>query len=154
MQFKYKASWGTVLWNYFEFKPIGQEKILLKDSSYLELWWSFCSAEWNHLCNLVEDITRKNSVKLFWIWTSGSGEDVVKIYFLSRALAILLSIWAEPLSGTICAIFVEGITRNNSVKLFEFGPVVQEISFKHFKSRAIHTLLVEGIMGSIPVKLF
>ena len=44
--------------------------------------------------------------------------------------------------------------RNNSVKLFEFGPVVQEISFKHFKSRAIHTLVVEGIMGSIPVKVF
>ena len=50
---------------YFEFKPIGQEKILLKDSSYLELCWSFCSAEWNHLCNLVEGIMRKKSVKLF-----------------------------------------------------------------------------------------
>ena len=50
---------------FFEFKPIGQEKILLKDCSYLELWWSFCSAEWNHLCNLVEGIMRKNSVKLF-----------------------------------------------------------------------------------------
>ena len=23
----------------------------LKDISYLELWHSFCSAEWNHLCN-------------------------------------------------------------------------------------------------------
>ena len=44
--------------------------------------------------------------------------------------------------------------RNNSVKLFEFGPVVQEISFKDFKSRAIHTILVEGFMWSIPVKLF
>ena len=66
--------------------------MLLKDSSYLELWRSFCSAEWNHLCNLVEGIMRKNSVKLFSIWTSGSGGDVVKIYFFSRALAILLSI--------------------------------------------------------------
>ena len=44
--------------------------------------------------------------------------------------------------------------RNNSVKICEFGLVVQEISFKDFKSRAIHTILVEGIMGSIPVKLF
>ena len=34
-----------------------------KDISYLELWWPFCSAEWNHLCNLVEGITRKNSEK-------------------------------------------------------------------------------------------
>ena len=70
-------------------------------------------------------------------------------------------LWANSfvhLSGTIernhlCNL-VEGITRNNSVKLFEFGPVVQEISLKDFKSRAIHTILVEGIMGSIPVKLF
>ena len=40
----------------------------------------------------------------------------------------------------------------NSVKFF-FN-MDQEISFKDFKSRAIHTILVEGIMGSIPVKLF
>ena len=53
----------------------------------------------------------------------------------------------EPLSGTICAILVEGITRNNSVKLFEFGPVVQEISFKDFKSRAIHTIFGRGHYG-------
>ena len=32
-------------------------------------------------------------------------------------------------SETICAILVEGIMRNISVKLFEFGPVVQEQSF-------------------------
>ena len=36
-------------------------------------------------------------------------------------------------SGTICAILVEGIMRNNSVKLFEFGPVFQEkMSFKKY----------------------
>ena len=29
-------------------------------------------------------------------------------------------------SVTICAILVKGIMRNNSVKLFEFGSVVQE----------------------------
>ena len=29
-------------------------------------------------------------------------------------------------SRTICAILVEGIMRNNSVKLFEFGPEVPE----------------------------
>ena len=33
-------------------------------------------------------------------------------------------------SETICSILVEGIMRNNSVKLFEFGPVVQEMHFK------------------------
>ena len=27
------------------------QEMSLKDSSYLELWCPFCSAEWNHLCN-------------------------------------------------------------------------------------------------------
>ena len=37
-------------------------------------------------------------------------------------------------SVTICAILVEGIERNKSVKLFEFGTVVQEeMSFKSFR---------------------
>ena len=36
-------------------------------------------------------------------------------------------------NGIICAFFVEGIMRNNSVKYFEFGPVVKEdISLKRF----------------------
>ena len=35
-------------------------------------------------------------------------------------------------SRTICAILVEGIKRTNSVKLFLFGSVVQEMSFKRF----------------------
>ena len=39
--------------------------MLLKDSSYLELWRSFSSAEWKHLRNLVEGIMRKNSVDFF-----------------------------------------------------------------------------------------
>ena len=30
-----------------------------------------------HLCNLVKSIMRSNSVKLFGIWVSGTGEDVV-----------------------------------------------------------------------------
>ena len=32
-------------------------------------------------------------------------------------------------SGTICAISAEGIMKNTSVKLFEFGPIFQEMSF-------------------------
>ena len=28
---------------------MGQEKMLLKDASYLELYWPFCSAEQNYL---------------------------------------------------------------------------------------------------------
>ena len=59
---------------------------------------------------------RNISVKLIRIWTSGSGENVLR-YFLSRALqasGISFYLW----SGTICAILIEGIMRNMSVKLF------------------------------------
>ena len=45
---------------------------------------------------LVEGIMRNNSVKLFWIRTSGSGGNAAKRYFLSRALVALLFIRAEP----------------------------------------------------------
>ena len=49
----------------FEFEPVGQEKISLKDISSLELWQPFCFVEWNHCAILVEGIMKKNSVKLF-----------------------------------------------------------------------------------------
>ena len=35
----------------FEFGPVVQEGMSLKDISYLELWQPHCSAERNHLCN-------------------------------------------------------------------------------------------------------
>ena len=85
-----------------------------KDISYLELWQPFCSAERNHLCNfgrrhhedqfceiilnLNQWFRRRSCLKIFLIWSSGSP-------FVQR-------------SGTICAILVEGLMRNNSVKLF------------------------------------
>ena len=54
---------------------------------------------------------RRCLLKIFLIWSSGGP-------FIQR-------------SRTICAILVEGIKRNNSVKqFFEFGPVTQEMSFK------------------------
>ena len=59
------------------------------------------------------------NVKLYEILTSGS--DVVYRHLLSNALAALL------FSG----ILEEGVMRNNPVKLFEFGPMVQvEMPFK------------------------
>ena len=85
-----------------------------KDISYLELWRPFCSTEWNHLynfgrrnheeqfceiiSNLVQWFKRRCRLKIFLIWSSGCP-------FVQR-------------SETICAILVEGIMRNNSVKLF------------------------------------
>ena len=82
--------------------------------SYLELWQPFISAEWNHLCNfgrgchveqfceiilnLDQWFRRKCVLKIFLIWSSGDH-------------------FVQP-NQTICAILVEGILRNNSVKLF------------------------------------
>ena len=100
--------------NYFEFGPVVQD-MSFKNISYLELWRPFCSAEKNHLCNLGKGyyeericeiilkldqwFRRKYHLKVFLIWSSGSP-------FVQ---------W----SGTICAILVEGIMRNNYVKLCE-----------------------------------
>ena len=85
--------------------------MLFKDISYLELWQPFCSAEQNHLCNFGrgynEDQFCENNykfgpvvqeempLKIFLIWSSGG--PFVK-------------------GGTIYAILIEGIMRNNSVK--------------------------------------
>ena len=46
--------------------------------SYLEPWQPCCSAEQNHFfAILVEGISRNNSVKLFRVWTSGSGGEFI-----------------------------------------------------------------------------
>ena len=85
----------------------------LKDISYLELWQPFCSAERNHLCNFsrshheeqfceiilnLDQWFKRCLLKIFLIWSSGDP-------FVQQ-------------SRTTCAILVEGIMRNNSVKLF------------------------------------
>ena len=85
----------------------------------------------------------------------GSGyheEQFCEIFFEfgSVVLEEIFLIWSsgkhfvQP-SRTICAIVVVGIMRNNSVKLFEFGPVVQEeMSFNIFLSGALAALLFSG----------
>ena len=42
-------------------------------------------------------------------------------------------------SGTICVILAKGIIRNHSVKLFEFGPVIQKkmLIKRHYLSKAL-----------------
>ena len=50
----------------------------LKDISYLVLWWPYCLAEQNHLCNFGTG----HQVNIFGIWTSGSGGDVLKYFHL------------------------------------------------------------------------
>ena len=92
----------------------GSKEMSFKDISYLELWQPLCSANPNYLCNfgrryheeqLSEIILnldkwyrRKCCLKVFLIWISGSP-------FVKQSV-------------TICAILLEGIMMNNSVKLF------------------------------------
>ena len=35
-----------------KFGPVVQEEMSFKDISYLELWQSLCSVDWNHLYNI------------------------------------------------------------------------------------------------------
>ena len=88
--------------------------------------------------NLDQWFRRRCRLKVFLIWSYGGP-------FVQR-------------SGTICAILVEGIMRNNSVNYFEFGRVFQEkMSFKNIsylapwwpllqRSGTFCEKLVEGIM--------
>ena len=63
-----------------------------------------------------------------------------------------------------CAVLEQGIMRKIYVKLFKFGPVVQEMSFKNIsylelwwafvhQSGTIRAILIEGIMRNNSVKL-
>ena len=73
---------GTISVKIFGFGPVVQE-ISFEDISYLELcqplflWSKTISAI------LVKSIMRNISVKLFYIWTSGSGEKVISHLELS-----------------------------------------------------------------------
>ena len=44
-----EATMRNISMKLFEFEPVVQEEISLKDISYLELWQPLCSVEWNHL---------------------------------------------------------------------------------------------------------
>ena len=52
-------------------------------------------------------------------------------------------------SRTVCAILVEGIVRNISAKLFEFGPVVKEEML--FKGISIFSLADHFVQGTKPI---
>ena len=84
-----------------------------KDFSYLELWRPFCSAEPNHLCNFGR---RQHEEQLFC-------EIILNLdqWFKRCCLKIFQR------SGTICAILVQGMMRNNSMKLFRAGGSVDVV---------------------------
>ena len=63
-----------------------------KDISYLELWWLFCSAERNHLCNLRRVYPEEQFCEIY----SNLGLWCCLNYFLSGALAAIVFSGAEP----------------------------------------------------------
>ena len=74
----------------------------LKDISYLELWWPFRWIFEEPFCEIILNFGL-----------------VVQQEILFKDISYL-ELW-QPFvlwSGTLCAILVEGILRNNSVKLF------------------------------------
>ena len=78
------------------------------------------------LC-LVEAILGNNYMKLFYIWISGSGGDVVLRFFSIFSSSGHL----DQQSRTTCNFLVEVIMATIHLKLFKFVSVVQEkMSFK------------------------
>ena len=61
---KYRATWGPILWNYFDFGPVVQE-ITFEVNSYLELCQPLFQRNKPISAILVEGIIRNISVKLF-----------------------------------------------------------------------------------------
>ena len=80
----------------------------LKDISYLELWWPFCSAERNHLCNFGKVYYEEQFCEIILNLDQWFRRCLLK-RFLSGALVTILFSGAEP-------IVVEDIKRNNSAK--------------------------------------
>ena len=66
-----------------------------KDISYLELWWPFCSAEWNNLCNFVIGYQEEQFCEIILNLDQWLRRCHLK-YFLSGALAALLFGGAGP----------------------------------------------------------
>ena len=46
-----------------------------KDISFLELWWPFCSAEQNHLCNFGREYYEEQFCENIFDLDQGSGGD-------------------------------------------------------------------------------
>ena len=65
----------------FEFELVVQEKMSLKDISYLELWQPICSVERNHLCNFGRRHHEEQFCEIILNLDQLSGGDVVKRYF-------------------------------------------------------------------------
>ena len=114
------------------FSPSGH----VVQSSSPFVWWcaTICAI-------LVKGIMRNNSVKLFWIWTSGLGADVVK-NILSRGLAAPVYAGADPLVQ-----FWWRVSRDTIVKLYWIWTSMWftgKSRLKYFLSRFLAALMFHG----------
>ena len=92
----------------------GSGEDVVENNSYLELWQSSCLVQQNHLCNFERGHHGKYSCEVIWN---------LEQWFKRRCRSKTFLIWISDSpfvqrSVTIRAILVEGIMRNNSVKLF------------------------------------
>ena len=88
--------------------------MLFKDIYFLELWWPLCSVERNHLCNFGRGYYVKQFCDIILnLDQCLRSKCCLKIYLISSSGSPFVQ-----QSRTICAILVEGVMRNNSVKLF------------------------------------
>ena len=91
-----------------------QKEMAFKDISYIALWQPLCSADPNHLCNFGRRYHEEQFCEIILNldpWFRRKCHFQVFIFWISGSPFV-------QLSETICAILVEGIKRNNSVKLF------------------------------------
>ena len=128
---------------------------------YLLLWWPFCLVRQNHLCNCGRGLYEKHFCEIILSLDQWFKRYSLKI-FLSTARDSGPFVW---LSGTICAILVEGNMRNifceislnldqwfmRRCRLKYFLPTALVAFFQ--RSGTICSMLAEGIMGNIPLKL-
>ena len=88
-----------------------------KDISYLKFWWPLCSAERNHLCSFGPGRYEEYFCEIILNYFEFG--PVVQMEMLFKDISYLKLWWPFiQWSGTICAILVDGMMRNNSVKLF------------------------------------
>ena len=105
---------------------------MFKDISYLELWQTFCFAEWNHLCNFGRWFHEEQLCEI--ILHLSQRFRCCLTYFLSRALVALLFGGAEP--------FMQFWKRASwgtfMWSYLKFRPVVQEMSTEKVYARRAH----------------
>ena len=108
---------GNYVEQFCEFIPnLGQlfQRRCCLNISYLELWWPLCSVDWNHLCNFERGHHVKHSCEVIWNFDQWFRRCRLKIFLIWSSGGLYVQ-W----SGTICAISVEAIIKNNSVNLLQ-----------------------------------